>query len=97
MDLRTAYTIQANFAENINVVNGYSLEESANSDKMISNIACLAAHLGWDHEIDSDFDKEENPDIFKDAPTQYVRDNLTAWYEVVGLIADSGRGLKGSF
>ena len=93
MDLKTAYTVQSDFADGINVQAGYTQTESKNADKWVSNIAHIAAHLGWDHEIITNFDEDEHPDMFNDVPSDHIKINLFAWYECMELI-ETNRGIK---
>ena len=92
--LKIAYEIQIKFAETvISLENGYSYEESLKSFKWIDRIAHIASHLGWNHEIIRDFYMDDYPDMFKKVPSNFIQQNLLAWYECLELIIDNG-GIK---
>ena len=94
MKIKRAYEIQAK--NEINVRNGYTQTESQRADEWTVKFGCLAAFLGWDHVIDPDADEDSKifAELKKAAPTNHEYYNLTAWYEIAGLVADSGIPVK---
>ena len=94
MNIKQIYKIQLN--NEINVRNGYTQKESWIADEWIIKFGCLAAFLGWNHVVDphADEDSEIFTKIKNLAQNNYEYHNLTAWYEIAGLVAEFGTPVK---
>jgi hypothetical protein len=91
MNLREIVATQANFAEEINVRNGYTPTESKQADENILRLTSLAAYLDWDHEVSNVVPE------FLDAPTAFVKNNLAVYYEAAQMISENRTGIKMDF
>ena len=87
--IKDIYKIQAQ--NNITVRTGYTQKQSQNADEWIYKFGHLAAFLGWEHEIDLDFDDENSiaEKIKLLAPNHFIENNLIAVYELAVLVASN--------
>ena len=93
MDIRKVYEIQAGHSYMVRT--GFTQQDSTNADAWISRFGCLAAYLGWSHVIEEADEDSAVFEVLKNmAPNDHEYQNLTAWYEIAGLVASNSAPIK---